>query len=242
MVPGPDAPSRMVAVDFETTGFRHWDKSRVVEVGAVEFDGTEIVDAWSALIADAIAPTGDALEVNGIDMEMMAEFGIPGVDVFDRLAEYTDKAVVVAHRLPFEQRFWSMECDRRGLARPIRAGLCSKAVGWATKPHHVSTLASMAERRGADLGALEARLRDVADLAAPDRATGAEHSALFDAAMSGWVAADAAETAGGWHEAWQVCVAWAEWSAGSFGLNGLTKSQREAARYRKHFSGATVDE
>jgi DNA polymerase III epsilon subunit-like protein len=110
------------ALDLETTGLNaHSD--RVCEAAVVRFlaDGT-IVDEYTTLV-DPQGPV-QATEHHGISDEDVAgapTFGEAWPDIYRMLTG----SVVVAHNLPFDDRFLSAELARVGQPMPHLVGLCS---------------------------------------------------------------------------------------------------------------------
>jgi DNA polymerase-3 subunit epsilon len=92
-----------IAFDLETTGIQP-KTDAVVEIGAVRFDGTEPVEAFSTLINPGRPIPPEASAVNGITDEMVA--GSPAIDkVLADLADFCGELPLVAHNAPFDFKF-----------------------------------------------------------------------------------------------------------------------------------------
>lgn len=136
----PPAGGLVASIDFETTGLDH-SEDRIVQIGVVVARHGEIVDEWSC----SLNPQGRHLHpraaaVNGLNDDELAREPLVFGDVADELEAKTDGALVIAHRLPFEARFWAAECDRAGRKPPLRAGLCTRMLAFAatdTKSPHL---------------------------------------------------------------------------------------------------------
>ncbi|WP_198680908.1 DEAD/DEAH box helicase [Lentzea terrae] len=110
-------------VDLETTGYAPRRGDRIIEIAVVRIgpDGAPLGE-WSTLV-DPERNVG-ASWVHGIttsDVEGAPRFA----DIVDVVAEQLDGAVLVAHNLPFEQRFLEAEFQRAGRPLPSETGVCT---------------------------------------------------------------------------------------------------------------------
>ncbi|MFD1535306.1 3'-5' exonuclease [Pseudonocardia aurantiaca] len=110
------------ALDLETTGLDA-RSDRVCEVAVVRFraDGT-LIDEYTTLI-DPQRPIG-ASEYHGITDEDVADAPTFG-DAWPDLSRMLVGSVVVAHNLPFEDKFLAAELARLGQPMPHLVGVCS---------------------------------------------------------------------------------------------------------------------
>ena len=162
----------VVGVDFETTGLDPTG-DRVVCIGIASVVG-RYISYYNEILVNPHQPTrAEAQQVNGITDDMLAG-AVSWSEARRVLADATEGALVVAHRLPFEAAFWKAEDDRAGLRGVQRAGMCTKL------------LAAAAGLRGSEtglrpacsaFGVNPARALAEAGLTSPNR----WHSALWDA-------------------------------------------------------------
>jgi DNA polymerase-3 subunit epsilon len=94
---------RFVAFDLETTGTKP-TADKIVEIGAVLFDGDCAVKGYGTLVDPGIPIPSDASAVNGISDSMVR--GKPRiVDVLGAFAEFCGDLPLVAHNAPFDFKF-----------------------------------------------------------------------------------------------------------------------------------------
>ena len=96
---------KFIAFDLETTGLNSV-RDRIVEIGAVLFDGAQIVDRHSTLIDPEIPVPPIISEITGITNQMVK--GKPLVeDAIKDLAVFCGELPLVAHNAPFDFKFLS---------------------------------------------------------------------------------------------------------------------------------------
>ncbi len=94
---------KFIAFDLETTGVKP-SENRIVEVGAVLFDGDRAVKGFGTLVDPGIPIPPDATAVNGISDGMVR--GQPRIaDVLGDFAEFCGDLPLVAHNAPFDFKF-----------------------------------------------------------------------------------------------------------------------------------------
>lgn len=94
---------RFVAFDLETTGTKP-AKDRIVEIGAVRFDGDQPVASYGTLVDPGIPIPAGASAVNGISDEMLR--GQPRIEsVLGGFADFCGNLPLVAHNAPFDFGF-----------------------------------------------------------------------------------------------------------------------------------------
>jgi DNA polymerase-3 subunit epsilon len=104
--------SRLVVIDFETTGLEP-ESDRVIEVGLVCFDGGEMTARRHWLINPGIPVPAEAREVHGIGDEELAS--APRFEaVFGEIVELVRGRVPVAYNAEFDRRFFHAEAKRLG--------------------------------------------------------------------------------------------------------------------------------
>ena len=136
---------RFVAFDLETTGTKP-TADRIVEVGAVLFDGDCAIKGYGTLVDPGCPIPPDASAVNGITDEMVR--GKPRIaDVLGDFAEFCGDLPLVAHNAPFDFKFLlediklhratapkGVVLDTLPLARKLFPGLPNYRLG--TLVHH----------------------------------------------------------------------------------------------------------
>lgn len=94
---------KFVAFDLETTGIKPLS-DKIVEIGAVLFDGDVAVGTYGTLIDPGVSIPADASAVNGITNEMVR--GKPRIaDVLGDFAAFCGTLPLVAHNAPFDFKF-----------------------------------------------------------------------------------------------------------------------------------------
>ena len=94
---------KFIAFDLETTGTSP-KKDRIIEIGAVHFDGSQAVKTYGILLNPGQAIPADASAVNGITDDMVR--GKPCVaDVLGDFADFCGDLPLVAHNAPFDFKF-----------------------------------------------------------------------------------------------------------------------------------------
>jgi len=104
------------AFDIETTGLTPV-VDRIVEIGAVRFQGGEVLDTFQELVDPGMPISVGASSVNGITDEMVQ--GKPTIEeVLPRFLEFLGDGVPVAHHAPFDVGFLAFEISRLNLRVP----------------------------------------------------------------------------------------------------------------------------
>lgn len=114
--------SKFAVIDVETTGFGRVD--RIVEIGVVVLDRAsgEVVDEFDTLVN----PQRDvgATHIHGITATML-EAAPTFEDIAGTLARVLGGNTLVAHNLPFDQRFVLQEFERAGIQVDPGEGVCT---------------------------------------------------------------------------------------------------------------------
>jgi DNA polymerase-3 subunit epsilon len=101
---------KFAVVDLETTG-GHKDLNRIMEVGIVLMDGSDIVDTYHALVDPGHPITPFVRELTGISDEMVQ--GQPQfASIAEHVAELMDDRIFVAHNVQFDCKFMTTELKR----------------------------------------------------------------------------------------------------------------------------------
>jgi len=106
----------IVAFDVETTGLVV-GVDRVVELGAVAFQGDEVLDTFSRLVNPGIPMPCAAGRVNGITDQMLAEAPPPAAALPGFLC-LLGRGTPLAHNAAFDVGFVGMEAEEAGLPAP----------------------------------------------------------------------------------------------------------------------------
>ncbi len=107
---------KFVAFDLETTGTKPTE-DRIVEIGAVLFDGSQAIKGYGTLIDPGRPIPPDASAVNGITDEMVQ--GKPRVaDVLSGFADFCGDLPLVAHNAPFDFKFLLDDIKRHRATAP----------------------------------------------------------------------------------------------------------------------------
>lgn len=105
-----------VAFDTETTGFSP-TADRIVELAAVKFRGSDIIDQQSWLINPGIQIPEQAQRVHGISQEMVADSpSFP--EPFAGFHVFIENAILIAHNASFDISFLNAELQRHGMHPP----------------------------------------------------------------------------------------------------------------------------
>src|SRR5208283_3284835 len=99
----------IVAFDVETTGLVA-GVDRVTELGAVAFQGDEVLDTFSSLVNPGISMPPDAERVTGITDEMLAEAPPPAA-ALPQFLRLLGSGTPVAHNAVFDVGFIGMEAE-----------------------------------------------------------------------------------------------------------------------------------
>jgi DNA polymerase-3 subunit epsilon len=121
-----------VAFDVETTGLDPTLES-VIEVGAVKFDSTGVVDEYQRLVNPGRPIHPDAIAVHGITDEMVA-LSPPISDILPEVLSFFDDSTLIAHNAPFDIGFFDAEFARSGVEPPKNTILCTLTLARAVFP------------------------------------------------------------------------------------------------------------
>jgi DNA polymerase III epsilon subunit family exonuclease len=131
-----------VAFDTETTGLGGAD--RLVEIGAVRFQGDVVEGEWSALVNPGGAIPPEATAIHGIHDEDVVSCP-PAASILPAFLDFIEGAALVAHNAPFDIRVLVLELLRAGLVLPENPVLDTCAIPRRLKlcvpNHRLGTLA-----------------------------------------------------------------------------------------------------
>ena len=101
-----------VALDTETTGLNCLT-DRIIEIGAVKFNSSGILDSFQTLINPQISISSLITEITGIN-NMMLE-GAPVInEILPSFVEFTKDSILIGHNVQFDLRFLKIELERLG--------------------------------------------------------------------------------------------------------------------------------
>jgi len=108
--------TRQIILDTETTGLRHEDGNRILEIAAVEMIDRKLSPADRHLHC-YINPERDseegALNVHGLTTEFLADKP-KFADIVDGFLRFVQGAELIIHNAPFDVGFLNMELERLG--------------------------------------------------------------------------------------------------------------------------------
>jgi DNA polymerase III epsilon subunit family exonuclease len=108
----PWQTARFVAFDLETTGMDRAN-DRIIEIGAVVFEGGEVVDRWQQLVDPEVELPPVITEITGITADDLQ--GMPRLeDIADKLVEYTSTDLMLAYNSSFDLEILANQLQRIG--------------------------------------------------------------------------------------------------------------------------------
>ncbi len=159
--PGRTAPladTEFVAVDTETTGL--WWGDRVVEVGAVRFRGSTVIDRFRSLVNPRQAIPPEVTRIHRITDAMAARAPVAR-EVLPALLRFCEGAPCLAHFAEFDRGILATEFVRAGLQPPATRVYCTVALArkaWPELPRH--GLHALVQHLGIPSGAPHRALAD----------------------------------------------------------------------------------
>ena len=121
----PDHLTRaaFTVVDLETTGIKP-PEHRITELAAVHVRGGELAERFVTLVNPERVIPLEIVTFNGITDAMVAE-APPSSEIFPAFLEFLGDTALVAHNLPFDQRFLRHEVAQATGDRPTNPRLCT---------------------------------------------------------------------------------------------------------------------
>jgi len=129
-LPLHEAP--LAFLDVETTGLRPDLGDRVVEIAVVRAQGPAEVNRFVSLINPQRRLNPEAMRVNGITPDMVADATIFS-DSVDQLLPLIEDVVLVCHNAPFDMGFLEMEL--RKASGPIWDGVVLDTLAFARRQY-----------------------------------------------------------------------------------------------------------
>ncbi len=102
-----------LSFDTETTGFGAW-KNRIIELGAIRFRGTNILEQKSWLINPEQPISYFATKAHGITDEMVQDQPL-FADILPEFKAMTSNCILMAHNARFDVDFMKAEMERAGI-------------------------------------------------------------------------------------------------------------------------------
>jgi DNA polymerase-3 subunit epsilon len=138
--------SRIVVIDFETTGLSANGGDRAIEVGAVALEHGKVVESFQSLINPGFRVNSFIENYTGISNAMLADAPSSRL-VMPQLRKFIGDSVLVAHNAGFDRGFLEAEYLRVG--EPTKhAFICSMRVARRIYPgapnHRLGTLVEYA--------------------------------------------------------------------------------------------------
>lgn len=101
-----------IAIDVETTGLDPY-QDKVIEIGAVKYQGNKIVEEFSELIDPGIYISSNAVKIHGINNETIK--GKPDFSFLAlRLIDFLSDSTLLAHNASFDISFLNEELKKAG--------------------------------------------------------------------------------------------------------------------------------
>lgn len=109
-----DSGATFIAFDTETTGLNS-TTDRVIEIGAVKFDKTGIIDKFQTLINPQKAIPPECTEINHITDEMVKDAPV-AEEALKSFVDFIKDGILVAHNANFDLNFINAELERSNLS------------------------------------------------------------------------------------------------------------------------------
>jgi len=129
-LPLHEAP--LAFLDVETTGLRPDLGDRVVEIAVVRAQGPKEAARFVSLVNPQRRLNPEAMRVNGITPDMVADAPVFS-DLVDQLLPLIDDVVLVCHNAPFDMGFMETELRRSGA--PIWDGVVLDTLAFARRQY-----------------------------------------------------------------------------------------------------------
>lgn len=108
-----DSGATFIAFDTETTGLNS-TSDRVIEIGAIKFDKSGVIDKFETLINPQRSIPTECTEINHITNEMVKDAPL-AVDALVSFSEFAKDSILIAHNVNFDLNFISEELARTKL-------------------------------------------------------------------------------------------------------------------------------
>lgn len=108
-----------VAFDTETTGLSS-DNCRIIEIGAVKFDKTGVLNTYSTLINPQQIIPVEITQLTNINNEMVKNSPVIK-EILPGFLDFIKETTLIGHNIQFDMRFLQAECERNGFLSPKNA-------------------------------------------------------------------------------------------------------------------------
>lgn len=108
-----DSGVTFIAFDTETTGLNS-NSDRIIEIGAVKFDKTGILDKFETLVNPQKAIPAECSEINHITNEMIKDAPLTQKALKD-FSDFIKDGILIAHNATFDLNFLNEELERAKL-------------------------------------------------------------------------------------------------------------------------------
>ena len=135
-----NSASEYLVIDTETTGL--FSRDRIVEIGAIAFNGTEILEEWSTLINPFrdVGPTN----IHGITPSMVS-IAPAFADVINDLARLMNGRILVCHNASFDVRMLTQELGRTEVQYSFGKAFCTMVAARRLLPPGLDKLTDACE-------------------------------------------------------------------------------------------------
>ncbi len=120
-------------VDIETTGL-HGSQDRIIEFAVIRVENNRIVDSFTSLVNPETYVSPFIENFTGISKEALKEAPVFS-DIKDRILDYLDDAIFVAHNARFDYGFVRNEFKRTGISWSAKT-LCTVKLSRRLFPEH----------------------------------------------------------------------------------------------------------
>lgn len=150
-----DSESEYLVIDTETTGL--FSRDRIVEIGAIAFKGTEILEEWSTLINPSrdVGPTN----IHGITPSMVSM--APSFrEITNDLARIMNGRILVCHNASFDVRMLAQELNRTNSQGSFGKAFCTMVAARRLLPPGLDRLSDACESLGINVTDAHSALGD----------------------------------------------------------------------------------
>ena len=150
-----DSESEYLVIDTETTGL--FSRDRIVEIGAIAFKGTEILEEWSTLINPSrdVGPTN----IHGITPSMVS-LAPSFEEVTNDLARLMNGRILVCHNASFDVRMLAQELNRTNIQGSFGKAFCTMVAARRLLPPGLDKLSDACESLGINVTDAHSALGD----------------------------------------------------------------------------------
>lgn len=150
-----DSESEYLVIDTETTGL--FSRDRIVEIGAIAFKGTEILEEWSTLINPSrdVGPTN----IHGITPSMVS-LAPSFEEITNDLARLMNGRILVCHNASFDVRMLAQELNHTNSQGAFGKAFCTMVAARRLLPPGHDKLSDACELLGINVTDAHSALGD----------------------------------------------------------------------------------